>query len=52
MKSLLQDLRYTVRQLKDKPGFTVTTLLSLALGIGATTAVFSVTLLDIVCLWK
>lgn len=42
MKSLLQDLRYTVRQLKDNPGFTLTTLLSLALGIAATTAVFSV----------
>jgi predicted permease len=42
MKSMLQDLRYTLRQLKDNPGFTVTTLLSLALGIAATTAVFSV----------
>lgn len=42
MKSLLQDLRYTLRQLKDNPGFTLTTLLSLALGIAATTAVFSV----------
>ncbi|MGB6689414.1 MAG: ABC transporter permease [Terracidiphilus sp.] len=42
MKSLLQDLRFTLRQLKDNPGFTVTTLLSLALGIAATTAVFSV----------
>ncbi len=42
MKSLLQDLRYTVRQLKDNPSFTLTTLLSLALGIAATTAVFSV----------
>jgi len=38
----LQDLRYTLRQLRDNPGFTVTTFLSLALGIAATTAVFSV----------
>jgi predicted permease len=42
MRTLLHDLRYGVRQLIKLPGFTLTSVLSLALGIGATTAVFSV----------
>ena len=42
MKTLLQDLRYSLRQLKDCPGFSITAILSLGLGIAATTAVFSV----------
>jgi putative ABC transport system permease protein len=42
MKTLIQDVRFGLRQLVKMPGFTFTAILSLALGIGATTAVFSV----------
>src|SRR5579871_1037535 len=42
MQTLLQDFRYSLRQLFKNPGFSLTAVISLALGIGATTAVFSV----------
>jgi predicted permease len=42
MSSLLGDLRYALRELRRRPGFALTAILSLALGIGATSAVFSV----------
>jgi putative ABC transport system permease protein len=42
MHSLASDLRYAARELRRRPGFTLTAVLSLALGVGATCAVFSV----------
>jgi hypothetical protein len=39
--NVFQDLRYAVRQLRKSPGFAITAIVTLGLGVGATTAIFT-----------
>jgi len=42
MQKIIQDLRYALRQLTRSPGFAATVIVTLALGIGANAAIFTI----------
>ncbi|MGB9122290.1 MAG: ABC transporter permease, partial [Candidatus Angelobacter sp.] len=42
MRTFLQDIRFGIRRFKNDPAFMAVTIITLALGIGATTAIFSI----------